>query len=547
MLTQLQSLCRSILSIIIFILCFISCIFGYSCEQFESFAPIAQNIVNPSAITTDGEFFFVVNADHERKHNQGSILTLSSDGEKLSYLSTPRLGRFIVYKKPWLIVGHSWTDQYKTKPMLRLYDASDPHRIKFVEAHFIDCTPINVYAPEKYRYFAVGCDNGIIYLGKWKVLKDREDQDRQYKKHSLISIHKVRDYGPHARRALYIDVKDDILYAFASSDSTKEYFFDQILPNEELFDQAKTLGIELSLDKNDNNKDNNNENYDQWFDLNGELSFDEFSDLTTKYQFGVYDIKKAQAENFKFSSKGSTIVKKELRWLYFHTPLEQKYGFVKHKLKKSQRYFRTNFFDIKTESVDVDQSLQQDLSGNTSFLISQKGVFVNNFNQDANAVYRFIITKSPWKNREQSISRPSGEFLQVQKVWANKSQDKVVSSDILSPSISTINDDIRYTSNFIQGIVGDKKYLIVNDFRYPERFSTNTFSLTLSQLPSFGLGDSKQIFTHEDLLVSFSRSHSFFALSAIEDRVLTGAFYGNNLTLIKITDDLKWTDPKIIK
>lgn len=480
----------------------------------ESFQTLGDRVVHPSAITHDGKWFYVVNSDMERQYNAGSILTIDKNGEKRGVISTPRVGRFIVYRRPYLMVGHSPTDQYKTPPQLRIYDARSPTELKLHQQLTLSCHPVNAVAPAGYNYFAISCDSGEIYMGYFTQSSGGLAKAR---------IHLVRDYGPHARRALYIDTRQHHLYAF-STDWQRSEFRDAELedalsysyePVEEPIkgpvDFTGTIRSSTQRDAAPEYSLNRpNEIPDNW-EILTQLTTQEKHRLMSEYQFAVLDISKLVEDRFAFESRLSEQATQELRWLYFHTT--EASGTTKH--------YRSNFWEVLP-----------DPAHSKKFYISQRGVQDPRFNPDANAIYQVEITGSPFSGSGKP--RKTQNFLKFQKVWGYKSSAEMYARSLRNPAVRHgpySNARIRFTGNFVASRVRNFPYFLINDFRDPALFSNNAYSLTLTSRDS---GSSKP--SSDDMLVFSDRSRSYFAISAMDSAVLAGAFYTDTLSLFKITE-----------
>ena len=66
-----------------------------SCAKKEAFPEIGTKFASPidAAVSSDGNYFYVLNSDFDREYDTGSLVVLDSDGEKLSALKIPRLAR----------------------------------------------------------------------------------------------------------------------------------------------------------------------------------------------------------------------------------------------------------------------------------------------------------------------------------------------------------------------------------------------------------------------------------------------------------------------
>ncbi|MCY4380392.1 MAG: hypothetical protein OXC40_02330 [Proteobacteria bacterium] len=494
---------------------------NYGCsEEKERYVPLGNKISQPSAIATDGEWFYVVNSDIERRHNAGSIVTINQKGEKKGVILTPRLGRFIVVRKPYIIVGYSSTDQYKTAPQIRIYDARNPTRLKLYQTFSMDCTPINAVAPEKYNYFAVSCEYGEIYVGYFRAASQKSLAD--------ISLRYVRNYGPHARRALFIDKNHHHLYSFAT-DWQRSDFSDRVLldatssflepvedPVKGPVDFSGTDSTELRAQSYQLSEPN--EVPDDW-EGPSLLNESEKHTRRSEYQFAVLDLSKLAKEQFAFAGTLSSKSQSEFRWLYFRTSDSQV------KVPKAHKYYRSNFWQITN------------VPGSTSsFFISQRGQQSKTVNPDSNAIYLFELIGSPAPSTDGKIPKTSS-FLRVTKSWGHPHHRRLRARRTISNQRDRtyLNSTIRFTGNFIRGVAHGRPYFLINDFRDPAMFADQPYySLTLSALVNNR--SDKNI---HDLLVFTDRGRSYFAIAATHSVALAGTFFNRMVSLFSITPDFQ--------
>lgn len=508
-------------------------IIGACALEEEHYAPLGDKVSHPSAMTQDGKHFYVVNSDMEREHNAGSILTLDRKGNKIGVISTPRLGRFIVYRHPFIFVGHSATNQFKTPPQLVIYDARQPRQLKVHKRFELTCMPTAAVAPSSYNYFAVSCEDGKLHVGYFV----------QSAQGSLpeVKLRLVRDYGPHARRAMYIDTKNHHLYAF-STDWQRSDFEDVVLADHlsyattpqdpEIDTPVDFKGVVSSRSAVPlyEVKDPN-EIPDAWEGLQ-QLNEAEQHSVWSEYQVAILNLSELAENKFEFESRYSDQSLAEFRWLYFH----ERDSSVK--VPKGYRYYRSNFWQV---SPDPQQSGQ--------FYISQRGVQSGARNGDVNAIYKVKITGSPFWDKSgdhssdghsagepapaQDLHPHTDEFLKFTKVWGHDSQSTIYGRGIRDADHSVgpfTNSAIRFTGNFQILQAFKSRFFLVNDFRDPSLFSNNAYSLTLAPVQAGG---------DEDLMVFTDRMRSYFAISAIEDVVLAGTFYTHTLSLFAVTQDHK--------
>ena len=510
--------------------------------EVEKYVPLGDKVAHPSAITHDGERFYVVNSDMERVHNAGSILTLNQQGDKLGVISTPRLGRFIVARQPFLVVGYSPTNQYKTPAQLIIYDAREPKNLRVYKKFELSCSPISATVPRNYNYFSVSCDDGKLHVGYFTKSATADLPD--------IKLRLVRDYGPHARRAVHIDTKHHHLYAF-STDWQRSEFEDVIMadsleyvttPQEpEMQGPVDFKGVVSSRSAVPLYEvKRSNEIPDAWESLT-QLTLEEQHEMWSQYQVAILDLRELAQNQFAFVDRYADQAQSEFRWLYFQPESSTVAVPKKHK------YYRSNFWQVVADPQD-----------SARFFISQRGVQGQAKNADVNSIYQVEIVGSPFavedtdegEDSDDSTSdeldemaavdaadTPSHpqtvEFLKFSKAWGHGSQSSIYSrslEDMLSVVGPHVNSKIRFTGNFELMEHNNSRLFLINDFRDPSLFDNNAYSLTLTGLKQG---------SPEDLMVFTNRSRSYFAIAAIDDIVLAGTFYTHTLSLFAVTQDNK--------
>ncbi|MCY4443567.1 MAG: hypothetical protein OXC44_02065 [Proteobacteria bacterium] len=479
-----------------------------ACRESEVFEPIGDKVVYPSAMVSDGDYFYVVNSDLERQYNAGSVMVLDKNGEKRGVITTPRLGRFAVVRGKILLVGHGQTDQYTKPPQLRAYDISDPDNIRFLSSSTLECIPINAVARKDYPYFAVSCMNGKLYVGEWS-------SDAASKASSPFTLSLVRDYGPHPRRALHIDTQKGLIYAFPTD-----------------ADQVRLEDIVLG-DYQSKAGNGTVEYPDKWENIVN-LTGPEKRDLIRQFQYAIYPIESEKQRGFPYASAASDEVAKEVKWLYFNDDSS---------LRGRDKHYRTNFWQALPDPKSKD-----------AFYISKRSFQSRDNLSVGNAVYRFRFKSSPLKPLKDGGKDPlTSDVLQVERVWGHDPRGSVVSSKVKSnvefdDSAALMNRDIRFTGNFDVGTLGTSSdvphYLVVNDFRNAVYFKSSSYALSLKSLAAKASSPAQK-----DAFLYFSteRSQSFFSLASLGSRVMAGAFFSDSLTLFDVAEDLSLNPIKRIR
>ena len=443
-----------------------------SCSEPEEFKTLGKNVAGPIDITESATHFYVLNADIDRVYNQGSIMVLDTDGEIVSTLSTPRMGRFLVIRDDILIAGFGQTDQYETPAQIKFYDISNPENITLEKSITMDCSPVNAVSPSNYQYFAVSCLGGKIYMGTWGA--SLEDTELKF----------VRQPDSITRRALYIDTSRNLLLAF-----TTAYYY----PREPEFRDARYLD-QSSYDESFNETSGANEVPDNLESSQDILEALARSDNDLQYKFLVYDIASESAKGFPSIENDSPDAKLEMRWLYFESN-RSKIDFA-----AGEKYYRSNFWMTLPHESDPN-----------SFYISQRGN--ENNSPDSNAIFKFRITADPLPSGGQAPTTSS--FLTVTAAYGYETE----------PTVAALQ---RFTHNFATATTNSQDYFVVNEFKdksiKKEYFDSANYALGFQTTAGEKIG----VKNNSD------RANAYFAVGAIGDKVLAGSFYSNQLILFQV-------------
>ncbi|MEZ4744192.1 MAG: hypothetical protein R3B45_17365 [Bdellovibrionota bacterium] len=471
-----------------------------SCAKEETFPEIGKNIASPIDIITspDQEHFYVLNADLDRTYNKGSILVIDQSGEKITSISTPRLGRSLSIVDHTLIATFDDPGPEKGEdPQVRLYDITEPANPTLITSHILDskdCNfPLNAVGRSNYRYYAMTCYGGVLYIG------DLEQK----------TLKKVRDYpGSQSRRALYIDSNRGLLFAFPTVLGSPETLKDAVMEDTAQWDEDFNKTLEAN-EIPDTYEDSIKARRDQKI-------------LRNKYQFTVYDINKesqetdANGENFPLRDPESEIVESELRWLYFNltnfdgTP-DNPTGYTDNTVK----YYRTNFWEAKPDPDDTN-----------AFFLSHRGLGVSGKAPDANNIIRVSITGDIKANENGDVPKTK-DFFNFQRVYGFGGAQN-------NPEKTNYTGDFEFT--YSKG----EKIIIVNDFRDLANFRQSGgahFAVSAATLEDGGLW-----FAEKNSTSGFD---GFYQLAVGKNgRIATCSFYGNVVILLDVHIDTDITEFK---
>lgn len=318
------------------------------CKRAETFKDIGNTFASPvdvavsDAATDAGSHFFVLNADFDRTYNQGSIIIMDKDGNKVGRVLVPRMGRNLTVAGNDMLVTFDSRDDGEL-PFAQLYDVSAPATPVLKASWDLPCSPFGTTMRKDYDNFVISCMGGQLFIGT--LAADR----------SQSTLKRVRDYAT-PRRALYIDTKRDLLFGFTSDPSQKEYADAELRDvrswNDNAEEQFGADGAQIPNEVPD--------------DMEGSKRKQSDKGRRHMFQFFVYDMKAERAptdcvvtaeENclFPFRSDADPIVQKELRWIYFKL---QNFDGTPDGSAGAQdatiKYYRTNFWEAQPDPVDAD-------------------------------------------------------------------------------------------------------------------------------------------------------------------------------------------------
>ncbi len=312
-----------------------------TCAREENYPPLGKRIASPVdvAVSDDGSYFYVLNADYDRTFNRGSILVLDAEGKKLHALPIPRMARNLSVADDRLLVTF---DRSVTRDdaAVQLYDLHEASKPRLRKKWTIDCMPLNSVMRKDFAYFFISCARGELFIGN---------------SHDL-SLEHVRTYQ-HPRRALHLDPSRGLLYAFVSAINRLRY-------------HDETLEDSLSHNEQGQEIDGADGVPDAW------------QEGLPIFQYAIYDIfaaRDAQPQAFPLREDD---LRDELHWLFYPRWQESKET-------SSKKTYRTNFYDTHPDPDDEN-----------SFYLSQRGAVDSTSNNivkatiDEHAKLRFKVVHS---------------------------------------------------------------------------------------------------------------------------------------------------------
>ena len=460
-----------------------------SCRQDVTKPNIGLNIASPIDITnsSDGEHFYALNADFNHEYDTGSILTINSDGRKVSATPLRRLGRSMIRSGNFLYVTTDRDASPESSAELFIYSLAAPQTPALVSSKPLpDCSPIGLAKRDNYPMFAVTCTNGKIFLGEHNA--------------GEVYLEGIRKFPGFARRAIFIHPESELLMAFVT-DLGKPSFSDALFSDKGSHDDS---GAAIPGAKPSDLPDYIGESVSRKAALRRGGS---------PYQFVLLDLAKLRswrkAHNTFGGLKTENGLSEELRWLYFNaanfdgTPDQ-----ISTLTSATEKYYRSNIWQASPNPSDP-----------YSFYISQRGKGTVRSSPFANSVFRVTISGNP--RIEDSGSIPLTEtFLQFERVYGFKGS--------LQDPAST------YLGSFaVAPLANGEEVLYTNSFRDLVNFSEPNYEISATSLRK------PYWFTKES---SSSIDASFYQLAvSTSGRLLTSSFYKNRLLMYQANYGQKLT------
>jgi hypothetical protein len=470
-----------------------------SCKRDETFPSIGDKIASPIDVqaSESGEYFYILNADFDRTYNKGSILVVDQDGNKIKSIEIPRLGRSLNVTDKDMLVTTDFPDD-KSLAFVMLFDITDPKEPVLKQQFGINCSPINATIRKNYDYFFVTCGDGNLFIGKLEA-------DR-----AASWIKNVRRFDA-TRRALYIDPKRDLLFAFTTDIGS------QATADRESSDLATFNDVPEEV-KNEAGESMPDEIPDDMQSTKREIAASSGKGI---YQFTVYDIK-AEKENapectvtatetcaFPMRTGTDPVIKTETRWIYFHLNNFDGTPDTLSALDPNFKYYRTNFFDAKPDSFDPD-----------TFYLSHRGVPAKS--GFANQIVKVQFVGDIRASAEGKVPH-TGDVLTFERISGFKGEGQ--------NGVSTTN--LHFPGDFELTDINGQQVLVVNHFRdlASDAWNRNEvyFSITAKTL------EENSWFT--ELPGSIKTPLKTFYQIAINKsgRALSCSFYGNAVILLEVT------------
>lgn len=411
--------------ILFFSLLFIS----NSCGKPINRPDVGTDLASPTAVASDdsGKFFYVLNTDHRHKYNTGSILILDDNGNKIAAQATPRLGQSMVVQGDTMIVAYDRESDKDAKAQIIVYDLSKgASNLQEVFKQELDCSPANITARKNYKYFALSCMEGDLYIGELAGST------------KVTQFKKVRSYPQFprgARRAMYINTKRDLLFQFMT-DIHDGKLVDTVYDDKETWVAGKKVE-----DKPDEIPDISQQTDSKARDI---------LNNTTRFHFMVYDLAAEAATGFK-DREFKEVRATEPRWLYWKADNQGHPDDAAVGGNPNMKYYRTNIRDAKPDPEDPDV-----------FYISHAGVGKFDQSEHANDIMKVTIIGDPRPDSSNKLKKLD-EYLKFDRVYGFKGDQ-------------TGKD--KYFNSFLITKISGRKVLLANSYRDLANFGNQRYTLS---------------------------------------------------------------------
>jgi len=460
-----------------------------ACERDEIFPSIGDKVASPIdvEVSESGEYFYVLNADFDRTYNKGSILVLDQDGNKIKSVEIPRLGRSITVTDKDMIVTTDFPDD-KGRAQVLLFDITNPAEPLLQRSLEINCSPINSTMRKNYDYFFVSCADGNLHIGKLEA-------DR-----AASWIKNIRRFDV-TRRALYIDPKRDLLFAFTTDIGSGQTSSDREFIDVSTFNQ---IPEEVKDENGDSMPD----------DVPDEMQSSPRQIATSGgkgvYQFTVYDIAAEKVHDFPMRTGLDPVIKEETRWIYFYLNNFDGTPDSLGALDPNFKYYRTNFWDVKPDPFDPD-----------TFYLSHRGVPQKSAFANQIVKVQFVGDIRPSSEGKVPLT---GDVLTFERISGFKGEGL--------NGVETTK--FHYPGDFELTEINGQQVLVVNHFRdlASEAWTRKEvyFSITAKTL------EENSWFTELQGSLYSPNITTYYQIAINKSgRAVSGSFYGNAVILLEVT------------
>lgn len=455
-----------------------------ACNDISDTEAIDLKVASPTdvAVSQDGGYFYVLNADFDGNHESGSILVIDETGAKKNAITVPRLGRDLTLAGTDLLALFDKADD-DAEYEVHLYDVSTPEQPKLKKkwsGDALDCLPLSAALYENYQHFAISCAFGRLFIG---TLASPREQ-------STLKL--VRDYDK-TRRAIHIDTNRELLFAFVTDIGRQN-------TSDNLAEDKKTYHPETGVES-----DGANQIPDEYESSKSRRR--NSTGARRRYQMVVYNIAAERSpadtdESFPFRNvddQSDLTAQNELRWLYF--TLKDFDGTPDSDAQITNfdvKHYRTNFWQAHADPFDAN-----------SFYLSHRGRQNDDDSKHTNNIVRVSIKGDI--SQTDPIANTS-EVLDFERIYGFKGE---------------LDKDRHFPGDFSVNMISGRLTLLINHFRDMVNFRSNPSFSVAAKLLDGGFWR-KEVRSSE-------KSNSYFQVAVnARGKALSCAFYGNAVIPLEV-------------
>lgn len=472
----------------------------FGCKKEVKFEPLGDKLSGPSdvAVSENGAYFYILNSDPLKDHNEGSILVVTSEGKKVKIIKTGRFGKVLSVVKNRMMVAYAKNNELDDPvAIIELYDLTAPENPVLKKSWQIEDDPFNVVMAEKdgniYDHFAVSCLGGKMYLGVFTA--DLANSQ----------LHKVRNYLT-SRRSVFLDPEKEILIAFptslkASSRSYQDNWYVDA-------DKGTIPGVPNEIPDT----------------FESTIITDDVKFQRSRFQFSILDIAKSKEENYKFyelfdTNEIDSIVNTEMRWTYFNLKALDGSFDPPISLTENAFLYRSDFWEAKPNP-----------NSKQSFYISHRGIYTTYSNNIIKVTYLKDPKPVIWTDKTEKECNDTGGNL-ISGYCVSRT-DRTFKFDRVYGFQGDETAEKSYPGDFEVKMVSGQQILIVNHFKGLGNFSDRNDQGYRIVSKTIGTKDD-QLSVSSLNSTDYNNSYFNIALNN-EGRAMTGLFYGKGVQVIDI-------------
>lgn len=464
----------------------------FGCAEDISYPDIGTDLAGPIdvEVSPDKKVFYVLNSDPSRDYSSGSILLKDPNGVDLKAIPVRRLANGMKIISNTLVVQYDrlTSDAEDPAGKIELYDITTPDNPVLKQSYRTeDCSPINTVGDLSLQRMFFSCKGGPIYQGKFTGEATIENGEFTMFRHP----------DNYTRRALYLDTKAKLLYAFVT-DLGEPTYTDT--------DKADQFSYSDTYEQTEGP----NEVADDW-EKNRTVTRRN-AGIKGRYQYLLVDLEIAATADYKKPDEDDPILESELRYLYFNLKgLDGEPDLRFDKNNQFAKYYRTNIWEVRPDPVDEKV-----------FFFSHRGLGGSRTSPHANQIVKVTMVGNP---RATATTNEDAT-----KTYKAPNTADVFKFERVYGYAGIQNQEGSYPAEFELISLDGSRVFLTNHFRNVVDFAEPHFRLSLApkDVQTSGLWYQQ--------IVSTDPNDSYHNFAVGENgRVLASAFYGNKVHLFNLS------------